>query len=117
MTGSISATTAIALASLGAAAVGTGASIYQGSQSADKQKQSLKNQTTATQQAQANAVSTERKNELATNAANQKTPNIADIMARAAQAAKGGVGSTMLTGPGGVNPGTLTLGKSSLLGT
>ena len=117
MTGSISAGTMIALASLGVAAAGTGMSAYQGSQAAAKQKQSLQNQTTATEKAEGQALSTERQNMTATNAANQKTPNIADIMARAAAAAKGGVGSTMLTGPGGVSPGNLTLGKTSLLGS
>jgi hypothetical protein len=117
MAGSISATTALALATLGVGAAGTGAAIYQGAKSASRQKQALQNQTTATEQAESGAFSTERQNQTATNAANMKQPNIADIMARAAQASKGGVGSTMLTGPGGVNPGSLSLGKSTLLGS
>jgi 4-diphosphocytidyl-2C-methyl-D-erythritol kinase len=110
-------TTAIALASLGVAAIGTGVATYNGIQQNDAQKQGLKNQTTATQTAEANALSTERKNELVTNAANQKTPDISDILARAAQASKTGVGSTMLTGSGGVSPTSLNLGKTSLLGS
>jgi uncharacterized protein HemX len=111
------ATTAIAIASLAVGAIGTGAGIYSGIQSADKQKRSLKNQTTATQQAESNALSTERQNQTASNAANQKAPDVSDIMARAAAASKGGVGSTMLTGPSGVDTGSLNLGKTSLLGS
>lgn len=117
MAGSISATTAIALASLGVAAVGTGLSAINGAQQNDAQKKSLAMQTTATQKAEANALSTERKNELSMNAANMKTPDLSDIMARAAQAGKAGNASTMLTGPGGVNTGSLNLGKTSLLGS
>jgi hypothetical protein len=111
------ATTAIAIASLGVAALGTGYGIYAGNKSADAQQKGLQLQTQATQQAEANALSTERKNQTSMNAANQKTPDISDIMARAAQASKGGVGSTMLTGSGGVNPGSINLGKSTLLGS
>lgn len=110
-------TTALAIASLGVAAVGTGVGIYSGMKSSDAQSQSLRNQTTATQKAEASSLSTERKNETATNAANQKTPDVSDILSRAAQASKGGAGSTMLTGSGGVGSGTLNLGKTSLLGS
>jgi hypothetical protein len=117
MSGTISATTAIALASLGVAAVGTGVTAYNGMQQNDAQRQGLKNQMTATQKAEGAALSTERKNQTAMNAANQKTPNLSDILARAAQGSKTGVGSTMLTGAGGVDPGSLTLGKTTLLGS
>lgn len=107
----------IALASAGVGALGTGLSAYNASKANANQKQALANQTTATQTAEANALSTERKNETATNAANQQAPDISSILARAAQAGKTGVGSTMLTGTGGVAPGSLSLGKSSLLGS
>ena len=101
----------------GVAAIGTGVSAYSGAQANAEQKKSLANQKTATDTAEANALSTERKNETATNAANQKVPDISDIMARASQLSKTGVGSTMLTGTGGVGSGSLTLGKTSLLGS
>jgi uncharacterized protein HemX len=113
----ITTATVIALGSLGLAAVGTGVSIYQGKKSGDAQQQALKNQNTATQKAEADALSTERKNETATNAANMKTPDISSILTNAANASKVGVGSTMLTGPNGVAPGALSLGKSTLLGS
>jgi len=117
MAGSISAATAIALGSLGVAAAGTGIAAYNGAKSSANQKQSLINQTTATQTAEAASLSTERKNETATNAANQQAPDISSILSQAANAGKVGVGSTMLTGAGGVSNSSLNLGKSTLLGS
>jgi hypothetical protein len=117
MAGSVSAATAIALASLGVGAVGAGVAAYDGAKANQNQKAALKSQTTATQTAEANALSTERKNETAANAANQQAPDIASILSQAANSSKVGIGSTMLTGPGGVNNNSLSLGKSTLLGS
>jgi hypothetical protein len=50
----------------------------------------------------------------ANNKANAKTPNIAALLA--GNQAPGGVGSTMLTGAGGVDTSKLTLGRNTLLG-
>lgn len=50
----------------------------------------------------------------ASNRANAKTPNIAALLA--GNQAPGGVGSTMLTGSGGVDTSKLTLGRNTLLG-
>lgn len=50
------------------------------------------------------------------NRASQKRPNTARIVDEAAQAGKAGASGTMLTGPQGVDPGTLSLGRSTLLG-
>jgi hypothetical protein len=110
-------TTAIAIAGLGVAGLGTGLAAYNGIKSNNNQQAALKNQTTATQTAEAASLSTERKNETATNAANQQTPDISSILTQAANASKVGVGSTMLTGPGGVGGGSLSLGKPTLLGS
>jgi hypothetical protein len=112
----ITTATAIALGSLAVGAVGTGVAAYNGMQSSDSQKAALKAQTTTQQTATAAALSTERKNETATNAANQKAPDVSAILSQAANASKVGIGSTMLTGPGGVSNGSLSLGKSTLLG-
>jgi hypothetical protein len=49
-------------------------------------------------------------------AANRAEPAVADIMGRAAAEMGGGPSSTMLTGPMGVNPQELQLGRTSLLG-
>jgi hypothetical protein len=54
---------------------------------------------------------------MAMNRANQQQPNIAGIMESASAASSGGAAGTMLTGPTGVDPNALALGKSSLLGS
>lgn len=50
------------------------------------------------------------------NRATQKRPNTAGILASAQQAGKSGASGTMLTGPQGVDPAALTLGRNTLLG-
>jgi hypothetical protein len=49
-------------------------------------------------------------------AANRIEPAVGGIMQAAQESAQGGPSSTMLTGPMGVNPQDLQLGRSSLLG-
>lgn len=105
------------IASAAAAAGGLGYGIYSGQKQAGVQKKELAQQTQAQQQAEAGELSQERQNATAENAANQKTPDVSAILARAAQAGNQGLSSTMLTGPGGVNNGSLNLGKSTLLGS
>lgn len=67
---------------------------------------------------QKSALETSRKQadlaDQANNKANAKVPNIAALLA--GNQAPGGVGSTMLTGPGGVDTSKLTLGRNTLLG-
>jgi len=53
----------------------------------------------------------------AINRANQKTPDVQAIMSGSSRDAKGGGGGTMLTGPAGVDPSTLSLSKTTLLGS
>jgi len=112
----ITTATAIALGSLVMGGIGTGVAAYNGVKGQENQDKSLKAQTTATQTAEASALSTERKSEVADNAANQKAPDISSILSQAANSSKAGIGSTMLTGAGGVSSGSLNLGKSTLLG-
>lgn len=112
----VTAATIIAGISAATAIGGVTASVIQGNRQADNQKKQLTAQKTAQDQATAQALSTQRKAELAQNQANQKTPDIASILARAAGPSKAGVGSTMLTGSGGVDPTGLNLGQTSLLG-
>ncbi|MGA9069077.1 MAG: hypothetical protein WB424_02410 [Terracidiphilus sp.] len=100
----------------GAAVASTGYSIYNGQKQDAIQKTALMNQNTAQQKAEASSLSTERQGAVAENAANQQTPNIAAILARAQQMGNSGLSSTMLTGPGGVT-GALPLGKNTLLGS
>jgi len=101
--------TILAGAALVVAAAGTGYSIHAGEQNADMQRSAQRN---AMRQAEATAKS----NEEAANRANMKRPNVNAILAAAQSAAKSGVGSTMLTGPTGVDQSALSLGKSTLLG-
>lgn len=65
---------------------------------------------------QANADKTEKAATEATNKANQKKVNSSALLSSNQMAAKGGQSGTMLTGPGGVDPSTLQLGKTTLLG-
>ena len=100
-----------AAAILGAAAMvaNTGYSIYEGERSATAQHRSQR-------QALADSRATARSADEANNRANQKRPNANATLAAAQQAARGGMGGTMLTGPQGVSSSELSLGKSTLLG-
>lgn len=51
------------------------------------------------------------------NRANAKSPDIAGMLSANQNAAKGGQSGTMLTGPQGVDPNSLNLGKNTLLGS
>jgi hypothetical protein len=46
-----------------------------------------------------------------------KTPDVGAMLSGNQQSAKGGASSTMLTGPSGIDPTTLNLGKNTLLGS
>lgn len=70
----------------------------------------------ASQQAQANAAKQEAQADQAFNQANQKKPDTSAILSAAQQAGKAGASGTMLTGPQGVDPNALNLGKNTLLG-
>jgi len=98
---------------LSAVAAATAYSAYSASQNAAKANAT---QQQAMQQAKGIAdqqatVQTEQ-----INRANAKSPDVGALLSANAQAAKGGQSGTMLTGPGGIDPNTLSLSKSSLLG-
>lgn len=92
-----------------AVGVTAGVSIYQGEQQRKAQKQA-NSQALEASKRQADLA------DQANNRLNGKRPNMAAISAANA-AGRGGAGSTMITGPGGVDPSTLTLGKNTLLGS
>ena len=52
----------------------------------------------------------------ANNRANRKSPDSAAAMASAILSGKAGQSGTMLTGPQGIDPNSLMLGKATLLG-
>ena len=101
--------TILAGAALAIAATGTGYSIHEGERSATAQHRSQR-------QALAASRATAQSADEANNRANQKRPNANATLAAAQQAARGGMGGTMLTGPQGVSSSELSLGKSTLLG-
>jgi hypothetical protein len=82
--------------------------------SAQTQAKATKN---ASEQASQNARAQMSLQEQQINKANAQAPNTSAIMSANMQAAKAGSGSTMLTGSQGVDPNTLSLGKSTLLGS
>ena len=99
-----------AIAAVSIMAAGTGYSIYAG-------EQARKDQGRAQGDAKNAALKQEKLQEEANGRANAKSPDVNAIMLSAQQAAKGGPSGTMLTGPAGIDPSALQLGKSSLLGS
>lgn len=97
-----------AVMAIGALA-GAGASVYTGQQQAAATKK-------ASAAATANADKTAREAERERNRVNARKPNVAGLIAANQQSAQSGASGTMLTGPSGVDPNTLSLGKNTLLG-
>ncbi|GAB3190755.1 hypothetical protein [Hydrogenophaga aquatica] len=93
-----------------AAVVGT-AVAYQNGQ--DQKKAAER----AAQQAEANAKKQEKAADEASNRANSKRADTGAALDAAAQAGKAGGSGTMLTGPQGIDPAALSLGKNTLLGS
>ena len=73
-------------------------------------------QAQASAQATANAKTNADQADQANNRANAKQPDLGSMLSSNQMAANGGVSGTMLTGPQGVDPKTLLLGKTTLLG-
>ncbi len=99
---------ALPIIGAGAALGSLGLSAYSGIKSAKAQKK-------ASAQAEREAAETQAANERAINRANQKSPNLAGIIAANRLSNSGGVGSTMLSRGAGKLGGTL-LGRTTLLG-
>ena len=98
-----------------ATAAGTGYTIAAGEDAKRKQADALTRQKKAQTEAANAAQGQRRQSEMAINKANQQAPNVAGIMQSAS--AMNGASGTMLTGPTGVDPNALALGKSTLLGS
>lgn len=79
-------------------------------------KKTAKAQEAATRQAGENAKATADAADQANNKANQKRPDGRALLAANQDAAKAGQAGTMLTGPTGIDPSALKLGKTTLLG-
>jgi sensor histidine kinase regulating citrate/malate metabolism len=96
-----------------AAASAVAYSAYSASQSAAKANET---QQQAMQQAKTIADKQATMQTEQINKANAKSPDTGALLGANQQAAKGGQSGTMLTGPAGIDPNSLSLGKSSLLG-
>lgn len=99
-----------ATAVMAAAAV---AGAYMTYQNGEEQKAAAEK---ASKQAQQNAEKQAAQADQAANQVNQKKPDTSAILSAAQQAGKAGASGTMLTGPTGIDPSALTLGKNTLLG-
>ncbi len=108
---------AVTTLAVGSAAAGAGYTIASGEDAKKKQAEGLKKQEAAQQEAVRVAQNQQRKSEMAINQANRRAPDVNSIMQAANSASKGGPSGTMLTGPTGVDPNALSLGKSTLLGS
>lgn len=100
----------MAFSAMAAAMVGSTAySAY----SANQQKQQAKG---VAYRAEQDARKQEKAMEQQLNATNQKRPNTRAMLDSATQSARAGQSGTMLTGPQGVDPNAMTLGRTTLLG-
>ncbi len=99
-----------ATAVMAAAAVAGAAISYQNGQ---EQKKAAEN---ASRQAQQNADKQAAQADQQFNRQNQKKPDTSAVLSAAQQSGKAGASGTMLTGPQGVDPSALNLGKNTLLG-
>ena len=108
---------AFAVGGLAVAGAGLGYTIASGEDAKKKQAQALSRQESAQVQAVKAAESQRMTSEMAINQANRKKPDVSSIMQAAGESASGGAAGTMMTGPTGVNPNALSLGKSTLLGS
>jgi hypothetical protein len=102
------------IAGAAAAAAGTGYAISAGESGKRAQQQAMADQRTAQQAQAAQARSQQRQSQQAMAAATRAQPDVTGIMQQAGM--EGGPSTTMLTGPMGVNPQDLQLGRSTLLG-
>jgi hypothetical protein len=108
---------AFAVGGLAVAGAGLGYTIASGEDAKKKQAAALSRQESAQTQAVSAAERQRQTSEMAINQANRKKPDVSSIMQAAGESASGGAAGTMLTGPTGVNPNALSLGKSTLLGS
>lgn len=99
-----------------AAVVGTTYAVYSGEQAKDRQKEAMRQQETAQRQQLEQATKQAETSQQNINKANQRRADTAAVMADTQMASGGGASGTMLTGPQGIDPQQLALGKNTLLG-
>lgn len=100
----------------GIAAAGTGYAIVAGEQGKSAQEKAMQQQQRAQAETAQRAAMQQQRSQRAMTKASQAQPDVASIMASAQEAASG-PSATMLTGPQGIDPSQLSLGRSTLLGS
>ncbi|HEX7386252.1 MAG TPA: hypothetical protein VF285_03115 [Castellaniella sp.] len=99
-----------------AAVASVGATIYNGMEQKKSAGRAADQAEKAANQQAAAADKQAQQAEEGVNRANQKKPDVMGILSAAQQAGKAGAAGTMLTGPQGIDPSALQLGKNTLLG-
>lgn len=94
---------------IGSAVLSAGVSAYQG-------HQQRKASDSARDQAERRAADEAKAQEQEFNAANKRQPNVGALVSRNTNAAKSGLGSTLLTGSSGLATADLNLSQNTLLG-
>lgn len=104
---------AAAIVSAAAAVLGAGYGAYSGEQASSDRRRARRSQEQAQGRAARQAEGQRRQGEIAENRENQRLPDLASLLSDDG----GGRGSlaTLLSGPGGIDPSQLTLGRRSLL--
>jgi phage repressor protein C with HTH and peptisase S24 domain len=93
------------------------ASIYGAKKQARAMESATAQARDAALQQEQRAIKTEKAGEAEMNRANRRQPNAGALLSSAQQSARSGASGTMLTGPSGINPDDLRLGRSTLLGS
>ena len=106
----------VAIVAAAVAAASNDYQMYQAKQVEKKQNRALKKQEQVQGIAANKAASDARKAETEQNRARNQQPSLGDLTASAQADALRGPWSTSLTGPSGVDPAALTLGRKTLLG-
>lgn len=114
------ATIGLALGASASSAAAVGTMAYLGAGTVAMQAYSANQAAGAQKDASAQAATAAKvqadQTDQANNRANAKQPNVGALSDANAMAAKGGQSGTMLTGPQGIDPKSMLLGKSTLLG-
>lgn len=105
-----------AIVATAAVAAGVGYSVYAGEQGKKAQQEAMRNQQAAQARASQQAQEQATASKAAMRRSQQQMPDVASIMAAAQESGAGGPSGTMLTGPAGIDPSQLMLGRNTLLG-
>ncbi len=98
------------------AAIGAGAGVASAVSANKARKQQKKASDISLQRQEEQIVKAEEAATKEASVASKRQPERAGLRRQNVQEAKSGIASTMLTGPGGIDPSTLSLGRNVLLG-